>query len=150
MYRMWYILPVGKKPKSPTGIGAQPEALERQGKRVPAIFFRTEAGGEPVRNWLRSFPSSEDRKRIGEDIKTVEFGWPIGMPVCKPLSDGICEVRSSLTQNRIARVLFYIDKKGRMVLLHGFIKKTRKTPPADLELARKKRARHESELKREK
>ncbi len=64
---------------------------------------------------------------LGEDIKTVEFGWPIGMPVCRPLRDGIYEVRTSLAQNRIARVLFYIDKKGRMVLLHGFIKKTRKT-----------------------
>jgi hypothetical protein len=89
MYRMWYTLPVGKKPKSPTGIGVQPEALERQGKRVPAIFFRTEAKGEPVRDWLRRLPSPEDRKRIGEDIKTVEFGWPVGMPMCKPLGDGI-------------------------------------------------------------
>ena len=135
MYRTWYTASVGKKPKSSTGIGTQPEALERQGKRVPAIFYRTEAGGEPVRDWLKEL-SSEDRKRIGEDIKTVEFGWPIGMPVCKPLGDGIYEVRTSLAQNRIARVLFYIDKKSRMVLLHGFIKKTQKTPDEDLELAR--------------
>jgi phage-related protein len=119
-------------------------------KRIEVIFFRTDAGGEPVREWLRSLTPIEDRKQIGVDIKTVEFGWPIGMPVCRPLGDGLCEVRSSLSQNRIARVLFYIDAKGRMVLLHGFIKKTRKTPPADLELARKNRALHESELKREK
>jgi phage-related protein len=66
------------------------------------------------------------------------------------MGDGLYEVRSSLTQNRIARVLFYIDARGRMVLLHSFIKKTRKTPPADLELARKNKALHESELKREK
>jgi phage-related protein len=142
MYRMWYTLPVGNKPKSPTGIGAQPEALERQGKRVPAIFFRTEAKGESVRDWLRRLPSPEDRKRIGEDIKTVEFGWPVGMPVCKPLGDGIYEVRTSLAQNRIARVLFYIDKRVRMVLLHGFIKKTRKTPDEDLELARSNKGKH--------
>jgi len=89
-----------------------------------------------VREWLKSLPSSDDRKRIGEDIKTVEFGWPVGMPVCKPLGNGIYEVRTRLTQNRIARVLFYIDKKGRMVLLHGFIKKTQKTPDEDLNLAR--------------
>jgi len=119
-------------------------------KRIEVIFFRTDAGGEPVREWLRSLTPIEDRKQIGVDIKTVEFGWPIGMPVCRPLGDGLCEVRSSLSQNRIARVLFYIDAKGRMVLLHGFIKKTQKTPPADLELARKNRALHESELKREK
>ena len=89
MYRIWYIPLVGKKPKSLTGIHSRPEALERQGKQVPAIFFRTEAGGEPVRDWLKGLPSPEDRKRIGEDIKTVEFGWPIGMPVCRPLGDGI-------------------------------------------------------------
>jgi phage-related protein len=134
---------VGKKSKSPTGIDIQPETLGKQGKRVPAIFFRTEAGGEPVRDWLKSLPSSEDRKRIGEDIKTVEFGWPIGMPVCRPLGEGIYEVRTNLGQNRIARVLFYIDKKGRMVLLHGFIKKTQKTSVEDLELARSNRGKHQ-------
>jgi phage-related protein len=73
----------------------------------------------------------------------VEFGWPIGMPVCRALGDGICEVRTSLVQNRIARVLFYIDKKGRMVLLHGFIKKTQKTPDEDLELARTNKHKHQ-------
>ncbi len=122
------------------------EAVERQGKRVPAIFFRTAAGGEPVREWLKNLPSSDDRKRIGEDIKTVEFGWPIGMPVCKPLGNGIYEVRTGLAQNRIARVLFYIDKKGRMVLLHGFIKKTQKTPNEDLNLARNNMRKHQRGL----
>jgi phage-related protein len=145
MYRTWYTPSVGKNPKSSTGTGTRPEALERQGKRVPAIFFRTEASGEPVRDWLKEL-SPEDRKRIGEDIKTVEFGWPIGMPVCKPLGDGIYEVRSNLAQNRIARVLFYIDKKGRMVLLHGFIKKTRKTPDEDLDLARRNKNKHQRGL----
>lgn len=139
---MWYTLWVGKKPKSSMGIGTQPEALERQGKRVPAIFYRTEAGGEPVRDWLKGL-SSEDRKRIGEDIKTVEFGWPIGMPVCRPLGDGIYEVRTGLLRNRIARMLFYIDKRRRMVLLHGFIKKTQKTPDEDLDLARSNKYRHQ-------
>ena len=137
---------MGKKPKSPTGIAVQSGALEKQGKRVPAIFFRTDAGGEPVRDWLKGLPSPEDRKRIGEDIKTVEFGWPIGMPVCRPLGDGIYEVRTSLAQNRIARVLFYIDKKGRMVLLHGFIKKTQRTPDEDLELARSNKSKHQRGL----
>jgi phage-related protein len=96
-----------------------------------------------VRDWLKSLPSSEDRTRIGEDIKTVEFGWPIGKPVCRPIGEGVYEVRSSLTQNRIARVLFYIDSSRRMVLLHGFIKKTRKTPDEDLELARSNRKKHQ-------
>jgi phage-related protein len=117
-------------------------------KRIEVIFFRTSAGGEPVRDWLKSLKPIEDRKQIGVDMKTVEFGWPVGMPVCRPLGDGLYEVRSSLSQNKIARVLFYIDAKGRMVLLHGFIKKTQKTPTADLDLARKNKALHESELKR--
>ena len=134
---------MGKNPKPSTG--TLPEAFERQGKRIPAIFFRTEAGGEPVREWLRGL-SPGDRKRVGEDIKTVEFGWPIGMPVCRPLGEGVYEVRSSLAQNRIARVLFYIDKKGRMVLLHGFIKKTQKTPDEDLELARANKKKHQRGL----
>jgi phage-related protein len=143
---MWYTTLMGRKSKLRLGIDAQSEGLERQGKRVPAIFFRTEAGGEPVRNWLRGLGSPEDRKRIGEDIKTVEFGWPIGMPVCRPLGDGIYEVRTSLAQNRIARVLFYIDKKGRMVLLHGFMKKTQKTRDEDLELAKSNKKKHQRGL----
>jgi phage-related protein len=98
---------------------------------------------------LRSLSPLEDQKQIGVDIKTVEFGWPIGIPVCRPLGDGLYEVRSRLTQNRVAQVLFYIDERGRMVLLHDFIKMTQKTPPADLERARKNMALHESELKRE-
>jgi phage-related protein len=126
------------KPKPPA------ESEDRR-KRVPAIFYRTEAGGEPLREWLKGLLPG-DRKRIGEDIKTVEFGWPIGMPICKPLGDGIYEVRTSLAQNRIARVLFYIDKRGRMVLLHGFIKKTRKTPDEDLELAKNNKGKHQRGL----
>jgi phage-related protein len=135
----------GKKSKPPRAPEAESEALEREGKRVPAIFFRTEAGGEPVRDWLKGL-SPDDRKRLGEDIKTVEFGWPIGMPVSKPLGEGVYEVRSKLAQNRIARVLFYVDKKDRMVLLHGFIKKTEKTPDDDLELAKRNKDKHQRGL----
>lgn len=114
-----------------------------EGKRVRVVFFRTEAGGEPVREWLKSLPYDEDRKRIGADIKTVEFGWPLGMPVCRPLGDGIYEARTHLTHNRIARVLFYVDRRKRMILLHGFIKKTQKTPDEDLELARRNKTKHQ-------
>ena len=140
MYRRWYTPNcMSEKPKFSTD-------SPNQGKRIPAIFYRTEAGGEPVRDWLKGL-LPEDRKCIGEDIKTVEFGWPVGMPVCKPLSNGIYEVRSSLAQNQIARVLFYIDNKSRMVLLHGFIKKTQKTPDEDLKLARRNKSKHQSGLK---
>ena len=118
------------------------EALGGQGKRVAALFFRTEAGGEPVRDWLR-----RSQLRTGNvSERTAEFGWPIGMPVCRALGEGIYEVRTTLTQNRIARVLFYIDRKGRMVLLHGFIKKTRRTPDEDMELARTNKRKHQRGL----
>ena len=146
LYLMWYTRCVPREPKFPITAGRTPDALEKEGKRVPVIFYRTEAGGEPVRDWLKQLPSPEDRKRIGEDIKTVEFGWPIGMPVCRPLGGGIYEVRTSLAQNRIARVLFYIDKKGRMVLLHAFIKKTRRTSDEDLRLARMNQGKHQRGL----
>jgi phage-related protein len=113
------------------------------GKRVEAFFYRTESGAEPVRDWLKNLPYPEDRKRIGEDIKTIEFGWPLGMPVCRPMSGGLYEVRSNLLANRIARVLFSFDRHGRMVLLHAFIKKSRVTPREDLALARRRQTRHE-------
>ncbi|ACO33791.1 MULTISPECIES: type II toxin-antitoxin system RelE/ParE family toxin [Acidobacterium] len=116
-------------------------------KRIEVIFFRTQAGGEPVREWLKSLQPVEDRKQIGIDIKTVEFGWPIGMPVCRSLGNGLYEVRSNLTGNRIARVLFYVDAENRMVLLHAFIKKSQKTPPAEIELARKNQSLHEASLR---
>ena len=136
---------MGKSLKVRSESHDQPPAFENQGKTLPAVFYRAEAGGEPVREWLKRL-SQEDRKRIGEDIKTVEFGWPIGMPVCKPMGGGVFEVRSSLAQNRVARVLFYVDKKSRMVLLHGFLKKTWKTPDEDLRLARRNKNNHQRGL----
>lgn len=120
---------------------------EAPAKRISVVFFRTASGGEPVRDWLKSLEPVEDRKQIGVDIKTVEFGWPLGMPVCRPLGDGLYEVRSSLSGNRIARVFFYIDSAGRMVLLHGLVKKTQKTPTADMELARRNKRMHEAEMR---
>jgi phage-related protein len=111
------------KRKTAAGVEAvRLSVKEKQGKRVPAIFFRTEAGGEPLREWLKGTLSLEDQNRIGE------------------------ELRSHLARNRIARVLFYLDTKGRMVLLHGFVKKTQKTPLDDLELARENKRKHEKGL----
>jgi phage-related protein len=102
-------------------------------KRIFVRFYQTEVGNEPVRDWLKDL-DSEDRKIVGADIKTVEYGWPIGMPTCRPMGDGLYEVRSNLRSRQIARVLFCIYA-DHMILLHGFIKKTQKTPKQDLELA---------------
>ena len=105
-------------------------------KRLPAAFYALPSGHEPVREWLKSL-SREDRKVIGEDIKDVEFAWPIGMPLCRALGGGLWEIRSVLP-DRTARVLFCIHERH-MVLLHGFIKKTQKTPTADVNLALKRK-----------
>jgi phage-related protein len=101
------------------------------------LLLRPSSGREPVRDWLKALPA-DDRKIVGEDIKDVEFAWPIGMPLCRSLGRGLWEVRSTLTQGRIARVLF-CEHEGRMILLHAFIKKTQKTPAGDLELAIKRK-----------
>lgn len=103
--------------------------------RLTVRFFRESTGTEPVRDWLKGLASSEMRK-IGADIKTVQFGWPIGMPVVDHIDGEIWEVRTRLA-TRLARVLFTLDRNV-MVLLHGFIKKERRTPRADLEVAKKR------------
>ena len=108
-------------------------------KRVPAVFYRTGTGTEPVRGWLKEL-TTEDRRIVGLDIATAEFGWPVGMPVCRPIASrrGLWEVRSNLTGGRIARILFCMHR-GQMVLLHGFIKKTQQTSDRDLDLAVKRK-----------
>jgi phage-related protein len=88
-----------------------------------------------VREWLKSLPAAE-RKTIGEDIKTVQFGWPLGMPLVRKMAKDLCEVRIRL-ETRIARVLFSVDG-GDMVLLHGFIKQSSRTPATDLALTTKR------------
>lgn len=103
-------------------------------KIVRVVFYKSAAGNEPVREWLKSL-SKEDMKLVGGDIKTVEFGWPVGMPLAKSMGEGLWEVRTNLTDGKIARVLFIIES-GLMILLHGFIKKDRHTPKKDLDLAK--------------
>ena len=110
-------------------------------KRLPAKFYRSKGGSEPVREWLLEL-DQEDRRIIGEDIKDVEFSWPIGMPLCRSLEQGLWEVRSKITHKRIARVIFYVNG-SEMILLHGFVKKTQKTPDKDKKLARKRKKEHE-------
>jgi phage-related protein len=103
---------------------------------VPVRFYCSETGREPVREWLRSLDAA-DRRTIGQDLMRVQFGWPIGMPLVRSLKDGLWEVRSSLPSQQIARVLLCFHD-GMLIVLHGFIKKTQKTPPGDLELAKRR------------
>ena len=100
---------------------------------VPVRFYRTAQGNEPVLEWLRAL-DRRDRQMIGTDLMRVQIGWPIGMPLVRSLGNGLWEIRSSLTGNRIARLILCFHQRT-LVVLHGFIKKTRKTPADDLKLA---------------
>jgi phage-related protein len=101
--------------------------------RIAVFFFKSDAGTEPVRDWLKEL-TRDDRKSIGEDIKTIQFGWPMGMPLVRKLEANLWEVRSHLDR-RIARVIF-TAQEDKLILLHGFIKKSQKTSSSDLNLAR--------------
>ena len=109
-----------------------PESL----KPIPLHFWKTTAGREPVREWLREL-SREDQRTIGRDIGKVQFGWPVGLPLCRPLGDGMWELRSSLPSRREARVLFGFHE-GMLIALHAFSKKTQKAPARELALARQR------------
>lgn len=104
---------------------------------LTVVFFRTESGREPVRDWLKEL-DKEDRKTIGEDIKLVQFRWPLGMPRVRKLETDLWEVRTRLSGGRIVRVFFTIQG-NQMALLHGIIKKSQKTLMDDLKLARSRR-----------
>ena len=105
-------------------------------QKTPLIFFRTEGGIEPVRDWLRDLPP-EDRREMGKDLMRAQWRWPVGMPLCRPMGEGLWEIRTDLPSNRIARVLLGVDE-GALVALHAFIKKTQKTPHSELAVARKR------------
>lgn len=96
-------------------------------------FFATPAGNEPALEFIKTFEKPE-RVIIGENLKTVQFGWPIGMPICSPLGDGIYEVRTSLSSKREVRILFF-QHGDVIVVVHAFLKKTQKTPKADKDIA---------------
>ena len=100
---------------------------------LTVVFFRSEVGAEPVREWLLDL-SREDRKTVGQDIKTAQYGWPLGMPLIRKLEPGLWEVRSHISAG-IARTVFTVDE-GLMVLLHGFVKKSARTPAGELKVAR--------------
>lgn len=100
------------------------------------VFFRTDTGSEPVRDWLKGLDQVE-RREIGRDLLRAQWRWPVGMPLCRPMGKGLWEVRTGLPTKRIARVLICFSR-GHLVALHGFVKKTPATPGEDLALARKR------------
>ena len=119
MYQLWYTVRMDN---------------DEEGKPIlNVVFYKTESGKEPVREWLKDMPK-EDRQAIGEDIKTAQYGWPLGMPLIRKIERGLWEVRSHIGAG-IARVFFTVMDRT-MILLHGFVKKTQKTPQDELDTAR--------------
>lgn len=104
--------------------------------KIPLVFYRTASGNEPVRDWLKEL-DRDDRLEVGGDLQRVQYRWPVGMPLCRPMGGGLWEVRTSLPSRTIARVLICFHD-GLIYALHGFIKKTQKTPPDDLKLAQER------------
>lgn len=102
---------------------------------IPVVFFRLDSGREPVREWLRDM-SRDNRKTLGEDIKTLQFGWPVGMPLARKMDVDLWELRSTISSG-IARTFFTVHQK-KIVLLHGFVKKSQKTPSNELATAKRR------------
>jgi phage-related protein len=105
--------------------------------KIPLVFYRTDTGNEPVREWLKAMDRG-DRLEIGADLQRVQYRWPVGMPLCRPLGDGMWEVRTNLPGKTISRVVVCFHN-GMLYALHGFIKKTQKTPDGELAIARKRK-----------
>lgn len=105
-------------------------------KKIDLVFYRTTAGNEPVRDWLSGLDPA-GRRAVGFDLHRVQFGWPVGMPLVRPMGKGLFECRTDLPDGMIARVLFCFHD-GELYALHGFIKKSKRTPPEDLKIARKR------------
>jgi len=112
-------------------------AEDSEPRKIPLVFFRTPAGIEPVREWLKQLPQ-EERHAIGNDLLRAQWRWPIGMPLCRPMRGGLGEIRTDLPTKKTARILICVYQQ-RLVALHGFIRKTRATPDDDLILARKRK-----------
>ena len=102
-------------------------------RKIELVFYRTAAGNEPVREWLGGLPE-DNRRAIGMDLQRVQYRWPVGMPLVRPMGQGLFEVRTGLPDKTTARVLICFHG-GELYALHGFVKKSQKTPSADLKLA---------------
>jgi phage-related protein len=109
---------------------------EQQPRKIPLVFYSVRPDSEPVREWLKGLPEAE-RHAIGRDLLRAQWRWPAGMPLCRPMGNGLWEIRTDLPTRRTARVLLCLHAEH-LVALHGFIKKTRTTPEDDLVLARKR------------
>ena len=112
--------------------------MSRRAQKIQLVFYRSAAGREPVRDWLLALEAA-NRRAVGLDLMRVQFAWPVGMPLVRPLGDGLFEVRTALSNKTVARLLFCFHE-GELFALHGFVKKTRRTPPEELNIARRRQS----------
>ncbi|HAH11775.1 MAG TPA: type II toxin-antitoxin system RelE/ParE family toxin [Alphaproteobacteria bacterium] len=105
------------------------------------VFYKSKAGKQPVLEWLRGLDEA-DRRIIGSDLRTVQIGFPLGMPLCRSLGSQLWELRTNLSSRREARLIFF-QYGVKLVIVGGFMKKTQKTPERELEIARKRKEEHE-------
>jgi phage-related protein len=102
-------------------------------------FYKTAAGNDVVLEFIRAQPL-DDRRVIGRDLKVLEIGYPVGMPLCRHIEGDLWEVRSSLPSKREARLIYFYDGKRQMiVVVSGFVKTTRSTPKREINLAQRRR-----------
>lgn len=111
--------------------------MEPPPRKIELVFYRSAMGTEPVREWLAGL-SADNRRAVGQDLQRVQYRWPVGMPLVRPMGKGLFEVRTDMPDRTIARVMFCFHA-GELYALHGLIKKARKTPPPDLKLARERK-----------
>ena len=102
----------------------------------PLLFWRSSTGKEPVREFLQE-QTKPDRVRLGSDLRKLQFGWPIGMPLVRSLGGDLWELRSSTPSKREVRIIF-ASGDDVLVLLHAFVKKSQKTPPSEMAVARQR------------
>jgi phage-related protein len=113
-----------------------PVPRELPPRKISVVFYSTPSGSEVVLDWLRGL-DSVDRQIIGQDLMRVQYRWPVGMPLCRPLVGGLWEVRCPLPGGRTARLIF-CQSNSCLLMLCGFIKKTQKTPETELALAKRR------------
>ncbi len=105
-------------------------------QKIPLLFFRSGGGKEPFREWLQNLDEPE-RHAVGQDLMRAQWRWPVGMPLCRAMGQGLWEIRTNLPSSRTARVFICLHDDA-LVALHGFVKKTAKTPDAELAISRKR------------
>ena len=102
---------------------------------LKVVFYETQQGKQPCRDFLLAL-EKDDRREVGADIFAAQKGFPLGLPLCRKMNKELWEIRSTVSDG-ICRVFFTVDGNA-MILLHGFKKKSDKTPLKEIGIAKKR------------